>query len=456
MCGLACALLHLQAVLAVPAGDIQIPVLPAQTGQLLVVAAQGGNAVHRSQIGGGHGGVAVRTTGGAVIGLPIVCYKTHWLRMIVIPVLSEERVAKVFGAVLDVSDLYEEFEKATETFTQIPGGIHRCYLSDPIHLEYYSEGLCKMLGYTADEVGQLIGADMDYCQLIHPEDREAFERFCVRIATSGGKHSIEYRMLCKDGSAISVADIMDAQRSSSGIMYGYSVVTNQQKYKKRQERLEKELAETKEHLEQLKIKNFTSQMQPHFLYNALASIREIVLDEPEYASNLLCDFTTYLRACLRSVTSDALIPFSQELSNIEAYTHIEKIRFGDKLTIKYNCMETDFSIIPLSIQPLVENAIRHGIYERGEDGGIVAVRSFRKKDRIEILVEDNGVGFDYDAIMQEIKDGTRDSAGMFNLIYRFEKILHAKVTVESQPNVGTRVTVSIPLEEVSNESDTGR
>ena len=197
-------------------------------------------------------------------------------------------------------------------------------------------------------------------------------------------------------------------------------------------------------------------MQPHFLYNALASIREIVLDEPEYASNLLCDFTTYLRACLRSVTSDALIPFSQELSNIEAYTHIEKIRFGDKLTIKYNCMETDFSIIPLSIQPLVENAIRHGIYERGEDGGIVAVRSFRKKDRIEILVEDNGVGFDYDAIMQEIKDGTRDSTGMFNLIYRFEKILHAKVTVESQPNVGTRVTVSIPLEEVSNESDTGR
>lgn len=144
------------------------------------------------------------------------------------------------------------------------------------------------------------------------------------------------------------------------------------------------------------------------------------------------------------------------MSNIEAYTHIEKIRFGDKLTIKYNCMETDFSIIPLSIQPLVENAIRHGIYERGEDGGIVAVRSFRKKDRIEILVEDNGVGFDYDAIMQEIKDGTRDSTGMFNLIYRFEKILHAKVTVESQPNVGTRVTVSIPLEEVSNESDTGR
>ena len=81
------------------------PLAPAQAGQLLVVAAQRGNAVHHSQIGGGHGGVAVRTTGGAVIGLPIVCYKTHWLRMIVIPVLSEERVAKVFGAVLDVSNL---------------------------------------------------------------------------------------------------------------------------------------------------------------------------------------------------------------------------------------------------------------------------------------------------------------------------------------------------------------
>ena len=75
------------------------------------------------------------------------------------------------------------------------------------------------------------------------------------------------------------------------------------------------------------------------------------------------------------------------------------------------------------------------------------MRTARKQDNIEVVVEDNGVGFDYDSIMQEIKAGTRDSTGMFNLIFRFERILNAKVKVESQPGVGTRITILIPIKE---------
>ena len=371
----------------------------------------------------------------------------HWLKVILIPLLSDMGYVKVLGTTVDVTGMHKEFEKMAETFTEIPSGIHRCYLSDPIHLEYYSEGLCKMIGYTYAEVSKILGPEMDYCQLIHPEDRSAFDDFCIDMAKDGGKRTVEYRMLCKDGSVIVVSDTMEAKRKSSGIMYGYSVVSDLQKYKEVQAELEAELAETKANLEKLKIKNFTSQMQPHFLYNALASIREIVLDDPEYASELLCDFTTHLRACLRSITSDVLIPFSQELENIEAYVRIEKMRFGDRLTIRYECEEQDFHIIPLSIQPLVENAIRHGIYERGKDGGTVIVRTARRGNNIEIVVEDNGVGFDYDTIMQEIKDSKRDSTGVFNLIFRFEKILNATVQVESRLHIGTRITVLIPIKE---------
>ena len=373
--------------------------------------------------------------------------KPHWLKVILIPLLSDTGYVKVLGTIVDVTGMHKEFEKMAETFTEIPSGIHRSYLSDPIHLEYCSEGLCKMIGYTHAEVSNILGAKKDYCQLIHPEDRMAFNDFCVDMAKKGGKRTIEYRMLCKDGSIITVADTMETKRKSSGIMYGYSVVSDLQKYKEVQAELEAELAETKANLEKLKIKNFTSQMQPHFLYNALASIREIVLDDPEYASELLCDFTIHLRACLRSITSDVLIPFSQELENIEAYVRIEKMRFGDRLTIRYECEEQDFSIIPLSIQPLVENAIRHGIYERGKGGGMVIVRTVRRENNIEIVVEDNGIGFDYDTIMQEIKDGKRDSTGMFNLIFRFEKILNATVQVESRLHIGTRITVLIPIKE---------
>ena len=386
---------------------------------------------------------------------------THWLKVILVPILSDKKITKVLAATIDVTGLHEDFDKMATTFSEIPGGIHRCYLSDPIHLEYYSEGLCKMVGYTHDEVAEIVGKDMNYCMLIHPDDRDAFVDFCVSIAASGGKQTIEYRMLCKDGSLINVSDTMDAKLSSSGIMYGYSVVTDLNKYKKMQEQLEKELAETKDHLEDLKIKNFTSQMQPHFLYNALASIREIVLDDPEYASELICDFTTYLRACIKSVSSDSLITLSQELDNIDAYVRIEKMRFGERFSVRYECDEKGFFIIPLSIQPLVENAIRHGVYERGKDGGVVIVRSVRKEDCIDVIVEDNGVGFDYETTMNEIKAGTRDSTGMFNLIYRFDKILHAKVKVESKINVGTRITVSIPIikkmgGETLDESNSGR
>ena len=369
---------------------------------------------------------------------------SHWLKIILIPILSDTGYVKILGTTIDVTGMHKEFEKMAETYAQVPGGIHRCYLNDPIHLEYYSESLCKLMGYTHDEVSKILGPGMQYTELIFPEDRNAFADFCIRLSKTGGKETLEYRMLCKDGSTIAVADTMEAKRNSAGVMYGYSVVTDLQKYREAQKKLETELAETKANLEDLKIKNFTSQMQPHFLYNALASIREVMLDNPEYASELLCDFTTYLRACLRSVTSDALIPFSQELNNIEAYVRIEKMRFGDRLKIRYECEEQNFPIIPLSIQPLVENAIRHGIYERGREGGTVIVRTARKGDQVEIVVEDNGVGFDYDTTMQEIKDGTRDSTGMFNLIFRFERILNADVRVESRINVGTRITILLP------------
>lgn len=185
-------------------------------------------------------------------------------------------------------------------------------------------------------------------------------------------------------------------------------------------------------------------MQPHFLYNALSSIREIVLDDPEYAADLIYDFSTHLRACIRSMANDDLIPFRQELENIKAYVNIEKTRFGDKLHIRYECSEQDFQVIPLSIQPLVENAIRHGIYERGMDGGEVIVRSSSAENWYRIQVEDNGVGFDYETTMQQVHAGTRDSTGLFNLILRMEKVLKAHIAVDSEIGVGTKVTVTIP------------
>ncbi|MBO4694075.1 MAG: histidine kinase [Clostridia bacterium] len=211
-----------------------------------------------------------------------------------------------------------------------------------------------------------------------------------------------------------------------------------------QQRKEKELRDLENKLQISRISNFTSQMQPHFLYNALGSIQEIILENPKYAHDLISDFTIHLRSCIRAMSTDYPIPFEEELKNIKAYINIEKMRFGEKLKVKYEIETSDFLIIPLSIQPLVENAIRHGIYKRGTVGGTVVIRTKERKNGWIVEVEDDGVGFDSKAFLHEIESGHCDSTGIKNIIFRFEKVMNAKVAIKSVLNCGTRVTVTIP------------
>ena len=209
-------------------------------------------------------------------------------------------------------------------------------------------------------------------------------------------------------------------------------------------RREKEFKELEDELQMSKLRNFNSQMQPHFLYNALGSIQEIILEDPKYASELIGDFTDHLRSCIRSMTSDAPIPFEQELNNIRAYVNIEKMRLGSKLKVEYDIETKDFSILPLSIQPIVENAIRHGVYQRGEKGGTVIIRTREDEDKIRIIVEDDGVGFDLKAFCEMLESGTIDSTGLKNIRFRLDKIMQADLVIESIIGEGTKVTITIP------------
>ena len=207
---------------------------------------------------------------------------------------------------------------------------------------------------------------------------------------------------------------------------------------------EQEVRKLEEELRLSRIRNFTSQMQPHFLYNALGSIQEIILEDPDYAARLLGDFTIHLRSCIRAMENDNEIPFAQELDNIRAYVSIEKMRLGEKLKVVYEIDADGFRILPLSVQPLVENAIRHGVYQRGPVGGTVTIRSREKADEWMIEVEDNGVGFDVAALEKDIASGRRDSTGLKNIQFRLNRVMHAKVTIDSRVGVGTKVTITIP------------
>ncbi|EGC74232.1 hypothetical protein HMPREF0490_02101 [Lachnospiraceae bacterium 6_1_37FAA] len=381
--------------------------------------------------------------------------KNCWVKNILVPV-KDERGGEflVFGTVMDTTQEHELFDEVMEIMVSAQIGLYRFCLEESCCVEYINEGLRKMLGYTEDELNAILGNDRKYVNLLAEKDREKYEAFVKKIKDSDETYTCEYSMICRDGSMLKLSDTLEVKDGSDGKQYGYGVVIDISKYRDAQKNAEKKLEKLKIQLNESRIKISTGQMQPHFLYNSLASIREIVLENPDYAADLIFDFTTHLRACIKSMASEEFTSFAQEIENIKAYVNIEKMRFGDKLQVKYEIQESDFMIVPLSIQPLVENAIRHGIYERGSIGGMVIIRSCREADEIIIQVEDNGVGFDVDKIRWEIQTKERDSTGLQSLIFRFEKLMNAKVQVESIVGEGTKITVRIPMKgETSSESN---
>lgn len=228
--------------------------------------------------------------------------------------------------------------------------------------------------------------------------------------------------------------------SSSGDVFAFCVLYDMSALRRR----EKKLRDLEDELEINNMQSLISQIQPHFLYNTLFSIQEVVLDDPEYGAELIGDFALHLRSFVRAMSSGAPIPFERELANIKAYVNIEKMRFGPKLKVKYDIQTTDFSVLPLSVQPMVENAIRHGVYPSGEKGGTVTVRTQQTDSETVVSIEDDGVGFDANLFRTQPQVGQGDSAGLKNTIRRLETMMNATVDIRSAVGMGTVVTIRIP------------
>jgi len=184
-----------------------------------------------------------------------------------------------------------------------------------------------------------------------------------------------------------------------------------------------------------------SQIQPHFLYNTLSSIRTVIKIDPDRAYDMLYDFTAYLRGSLKLLSAESRIKFDEELKNIQAYLNVEKIRLGKRLDIRMDIQDSNFMIPPLTIQPLVENAVKHGVFPKGKQGGYVAVKTWQTDEYHWISVADNGVGFAVGEIGEK-----SDAVGLVNLLYRIEHLVNGKIEIESTIGEGTLATVKIPKE----------
>lgn len=206
----------------------------------------------------------------------------------------------------------------------------------------------------------------------------------------------------------------------------------------------KKTAELQKELGDINMTLMISQIQPHFLYNALNTIKYLTKKDPKAAEVAIVKFSSYLRANMDSLTEKEPIPFKKEMEHVQNYIHIESLRFGDRLKVEYDVEYEDFLIPPLTIQPIAENAIKHGINQR-VDGGTLKISTKEKENEILILIEDNGVGFD----INEQKNDGRSHVGMKNIRTRLEEMLNAQVEIDSTIGVGTKVTIIIPKEEKS-------
>ncbi len=193
--------------------------------------------------------------------------------------------------------------------------------------------------------------------------------------------------------------------------------------------------------EQQRIKIMMSQIRPHFLYNTIATIRALCKTDSEKAANVAEKFGKYLRENLELLNSDEFIAFEKELEHTRIYAEIEMIRF-ENIRVEYDIKDKGYLLPALTIQPIVENAIRHGV--RGRELGIVQVKAHLSDGFHEIVISDNGIGFDVANLNRD--DGMH--IGIANVRGRIEKLCEGTMTIESEIDKGTTVTIRIPRKEV--------
>ncbi|MBR1634304.1 MAG: histidine kinase [Lachnospiraceae bacterium] len=178
------------------------------------------------------------------------------------------------------------------------------------------------------------------------------------------------------------------------------------------------------------------QMRPHFIYNTLSSIYCLCDQDPKKAQNVLLDFTVYLRKNFTSIASTDPIPFSSELEHTRAYLAVEQVQYEDSLTVEYDTPHTLFRVPALTLQPIVENSVKHGRDPNAEPLHIL-IQTRETDSGSKIIVMDNGKGFDPD-------ETAIPGIALENIRQRLEMMCGGSLTIERNEGGGTVVTVVIP------------
>ena len=235
------------------------------------------------------------------------------------------------------------------------------------------------------------------------------------------------------------------------LMFIEAMIEQAQKIAKQERMLaeqERMLASQERQLTENKIATMMSQIRPHFIYNTLGSIEQLCELDSKMAAEMVHNFSKYLRGNFSEMDNIAPVPLSKEIEHCRYYVSIEKVRFPD-MEIIFDIQSEHFQLPALTIQPLIENAIKHGLMKL-PSGGTVKISTCETQDDYCVSVEDNGAGFDVEHFEEDKKH-----VGLRNIRERLKAVCDGTLTVESAPGKGTKVVVQIPKMKKAEEKKGG-
>lgn len=190
---------------------------------------------------------------------------------------------------------------------------------------------------------------------------------------------------------------------------------------------------------EMQVSLMMSQIQPHFLYNSLSSIVYLCRNDPREAEAAVNEFADYLRMNLRSINNKQPIPFETELNHAKTYLKIQERRFPDQMTLEYDIQVQDFYVPALTLQPIVENAVKYGVETRFEPTTI-RICTWQTDEAYLINVRDNGPGFD----PNDPPQNNSTHIGIASVRSRLANMVGGSMSVDSVPGTGATVTITIP------------
>ena len=333
-----------------------------------------------------------------------------------------DRYSEVSQNVLDMCGVAEGIVIVMELVMQILG------IADLREMMPVTWGILVLVMLT-------IAGTMVYERINYPERYR--ELLCRKVLWClGGGAAFVLLLSCIFGIRVGLAVLMLA-------VLGYVAVRGLDILFSRSEQedaLQKLLTEKENQLIQSRLTTMQSQIRSHFIFNILNAISGMCKYDPEKADQTVVCFARYLRTNIDIMQDERKVTFRSALRHLEDYVALEQIRFGDHIRFVTQIYVENFMIPPLVLQPIVENAIKHGLTPK-PNGGTVRLRTWTVNDEVWIEIRDDGVGFNVDAVSSE------RSVGLKNVRFRLEQLMHGRMMINSTPGKGTVVTIAIPREE---------